>query len=319
MTSTAFIFPGQGAQRVGAGLSLYQSCSTARRVFEQANEVLEFDLTRLCFEGPQETLTLTQNAQPVLFTVSAAALAAVREKGIEAAVALGHSLGEYTALFYAEAFDFPTALRLVQKRGKFMGEAAEKAGGTMAAVLGLEDDVVRSIVDEVARGRVLTAANFNTPGQVVVSGEAEAVSDACRAADEAGALRTVPLDVGGAFHSPLMAEAAERMGQELDVTEIRMARVPVIMNATAKPTRDADEIREGLKRQVTTSVRWRESLEKLPELGCSVAVELGSNKLLSGMVRRTVREVAAYAVHDADSLTATVASLKSEKGGECGD
>ncbi len=309
MSVVAFMFPGQGAQKVGAGKDLFHSSPAARDVFLRANDVLGFDICKLCFEGPEEELTLTENAQPALLTVSAAALAAARERGLEAGVALGHSLGEYTALYYAGAFDLPTALSLVRKRGELMGEAARQSGGAMAAILGLEDDAVRSIVEQVARGRALVAANFNAPGQVVVSGEAEAVADACRAAKEAGAKRAVPLNVSGAFHSPLMNEAAEQMARVLDDAPIADARIPVIMNATAQPTQRAEDIRQALKRQIISSVRWRESLEQLPGLGCDVAVELGSNRLLCGMLRRTVPELPCYCIYDMRSLEEVAGEL----------
>jgi len=303
----AFLFPGQGAQQVGMGQALAEAYPAAARTFTVADEVLGFPLSQLCASGPIEELTLTENAQAAIFVSSVAALAPLTAAGIEAQVALGHSLGEYTAVHYAGCLSFEETLLLVRRRGQYMAECGQDAGGAMAAVLGLEDDRVVELATQCAAGRVLCAANFNTPGQVVVSGEASAVEDLCRAAPEAGASRVVPLAVSGAFHTPLMAAAADRLAADLDAAPLGDARIPVVVNATAEPLTRASDIRGALKRQVTASVLWRRSLELLPSLGIAAAIEVGARNVLAGMVKRTVRDIPCASVYDAESAAKVIA------------
>lgn len=292
------------------GQALVEAHPAAARVFAAADDILGFPLSRLCASGPIEELTQTENAQAAIFVASVAALAPLAEAGIEARVALGHSLGEYTAVHYAGCLSFEETLLLVRRRGQYMAECGRAAGGTMAAVLGLDDDRVVELVAQCSMGRVLCAANFNTPGQVVVSGEVGAVEDLCRAAPEAGASRVVPLAVSGAFHTPLMAAAADRLATDLDAAPIRDARIPVVVNASAEPLTGASDIRAALRRQVTASVLWRRSLELLPSLGITAAVEVGAKNILAGMVKRTVRDIPCLSVYDPESAAKAIATFR---------
>lgn len=299
----AFMFPGQGAQKPGMGQALYDAFPEARTVFERANEVLSFDLASLCFAGPAEKLTSTDIAQPAILTVSIATLHVLQAHGLPApTVALGHSLGEYSALVAAGSFSFETALLLVRKRGLFMREAGAQMGGGMAAVIGADDEALASLIEEVRGGRILVAANYNAPDQTVISGEQSAVADAGAALKERGLGRYIPLRVSGAFHSPLMAPAAERMAAELDAAEILDAQVPVIPNATAVPTQSAAAIRQALKDQVTSSVRWTSSVAQLRGLGCTAAIEIGARGILGPMVEKIDSGLAALSAHDVDSV-----------------
>ena len=288
----AFLFPGQGAQTVGMGADLYESVPACRQVFDQANEVLGFDLARLCFEGPEDELTLTSNAQPAILTVSVACLRLVEEHGWRADIAAGHSLGEYSALVCAGALTFPEALRLVRKRGQYMAEAKE---GTMAAILGLAPAQVEEICRQASAVGVVIAANFNDPSQVVVSGEERAVDEACRLAREAGAKRALRLKVSGAFHSPLMREAGERLAQDLAQAAIADPQIPVVANVDAQEKRTAAEVREALLDQVTSSVRWQQSVERIMQAGGETFVLVGPGKALAGMIQRIAPEACVIA------------------------
>ncbi len=302
----AFVFPGQGAQAVGMGADLYEARDEARRVFDAADEALGFELSRLCFEGPAEELTETQNAQPAILACSVACLRAVEAHGIHADVAAGHSLGEYTALVCAGALSLEQAVRLVRRRGELMAQAR---AGAMAAILGLGAEAVTAVCEQAGAQGVLVPANFNDPGQVVVSGEPAAVTAACELAKQAGARRTVPLPVSGAFHSPLMNEAGERMAEELSRAEIGDPAIPVIANVDAEPKTAATGVRAALAAQVTSSVRWQQSIERIIAGGGEAFAELGPGRALSGMIRRISPEAETHNVSDLTSLAATVAAL----------
>lgn len=298
----AFLFPGQGSQTTGMGAALAAACPAAAEVFEQADDLLGFALSRLCFAGPDRELTPTEIAQPALLTCSWAALRSVAETLGEPALVAGHSLGEYTALLAAGALDFPTALRLVRRRGELMRDAAAARPGAMAAVLKLDDQAVAGLCDE-ADG-VVVAANFNAPGQVVVSGEGGAVEAVMAAAKAAGG-RAMKLPVSGAFHSPLMQPAAEAMAAELAAADLHDARVPVYQNVTAAPAREAEALRQGLVDQITGSVQWTASVQAMAAAGLTRAVELGPGKVLRGLVGRIAPDLAVYNVAepaDADGL-----------------
>ena len=304
---TAFVFPGQAAQKVGMGRDLHEAVPEARAVFEEANEALGFDVARLCFEGPQDELTATENAQPAILTCSVAALRALEASGVPApGICAGHSLGEYSALVCAGALDFVEAVRLVRKRGEFMARATE---GTMAAILGLDGEAAKAVCERASAFGIVVPANFNDPSQVVISGEQPAVDEACRLAKEAGATRAVPIAVSGAFHSPLMREAAERLAAELTQAPIRDARIPVVANMDAQPKRAADDLREALAGQVTSGVLWQQSVERIAALGGERFVEVGPGKILSGMIRRILPDARVLNAEDGASVAAVAAEL----------
>jgi [acyl-carrier-protein] S-malonyltransferase len=303
--ATAFVFPGQGSQSVGMGRDIYASSAAARAIFDQADETLGFALTRLCFEGPDDALTATENAQPALLTASVALLAAVGEGRREEetrrhgddlsfsrplhlpaspSFVAGHSLGEYSALVAAGAFDFPTALRLVRRRGELMSEAHE---GGMAAIIGLDEEPLEEICRVVSLdGPPVVIANANAPGQIVISGASVAVERACARAKEQGAKRALPLKVSAAFHSPLMRTAAEGLAPAIAAAEIAYARVPVISNVTAGPIASADDIRIELVSQVTAPVRWVASVRRMVAEGVETFVEIGPGSVLTGLIKR---------------------------------
>lgn len=299
------------------GRDLYEASPAARAVFAQAGAALGLSVTRLCFEGPEERLTATENAQPALLTASLATLAALADSadvaGFVAARArfvAGHSLGEYTALAAAGALDLATAVRLVQRRGELMAQAS---GGAMAAVIGLDEapleDACRAASQD---GGVAVVANSNAPGQLVISGSVAAVALAGELARAAGARRVIPLRVSGAFHSPLMADAADHMAHELRAATIRDARVPVLVNVGAAPIYGAEELRRELAAQMTAPVCWADSVRRMAAAGVETFVEVGPGAVLSGLVRRIAPGARAISVSDVASALAYQASMLSQ-------
>ncbi len=309
------------------GKDLVAVSSSARAIFEQADRVLGFSLSGLCFEGPEEELRKTMNTQPALYTASAAVLAMLRERGVEGAPGwvAGHSLGEYSALYAAGVFDFETGLRLVRARGEAMASAGSERPGAMAAVIGLDGPKVAELCSQTAAALsgggcaccscapgagIVQPANFNAPDQTVISGDKAAVEAACEAIKKAGAKRVLPLPVSGAFHTPLVLPAAEVMRQKLSEAALSVPGAGFINNADAQFLSDPEAIRDSLVRQVVSPVRWVESIQALWDAGCRRFVEVGSGKVLAGLVKRIARDAEVFTTESAQAVEATATALR---------
>ncbi|MCC0014956.1 MAG: ACP S-malonyltransferase [Rhodobiaceae bacterium] len=309
--SICFTFPGQGSQKPGMGRELADAYAQSRQVFEEVDDALGEKLSTLIFEGPEEELTLTHNAQPALMAVSMAAIRAMESNGItvagNAAFVAGHSLGEYSALAAAGTFTIADAARLLRTRGLAMQRAVPVGEGAMAAILGLDIDAVAAIAADAAGDEVCQTANDNAPGQVVVSGSKAAVERAAALAGERGAQRAIMLPVSAPFHCALMAPAAEVMAEALASVMVNAPAVPVVSNVLAGPISDPDEIRKRLVEQVTGTVRWRESVAWMAANGVDTLYEIGAGKVLTGLARRIDRSLAAKAVGTPDDISALLA------------
>ena len=299
---TAFVFPGQGSQHAGMGRELVEKYPVAQTTFEEADRALGFALSKLCFEGPEEELKLTENTQPAIVTASVAAFRVLEEKGFAPDFVAGHSLGEYSALVAAGALSLPDAVSLVRRRGSYMQEAVPVGVGAMAALLGIELDAVRAVCERASQGQVVAPANLNSPGQIVIAGHREAVERAGALAKEVGAKRVIPLQVSAPFHCSLLKPAEERLAVDLDQCPITNLKWPLITNVDAQPITVADDARSALKRQVSRPVRWQETVEFLLANGVRRFVEIGPGKVLLGMIRAKDKSVALFNAEDEKSL-----------------
>lgn len=304
----AFVFPGQGAQIVGMGKELSATFPECGRLMDSASAAIGIDLGKLCFEGPEADLSQTQNTQPALFAASAVALAAFRSKcGIKPDFVAGHSLGEFTALYAAEVFSFEDGVKIVRKRGTYMSQAG---GGAMAAVLGLDAAVIEDVCRMASRAQGDVApANYNGEAQTVIAGRKDAVERAIPLLTGRGAKKVVPLNVSAAFHSPFMAEAAQKLSADLDALKFGKLAVPLVNNVDARITTNPAEARDGVKRQVTGAVRWTDVMRVMALNGVQTVVEFGPGRTLCGMFKRMDKSVVLHNVEDAASLAKTVEAL----------
>ncbi|AZV52298.1 [acyl-carrier-protein] S-malonyltransferase [Bacillus pumilus] len=313
MTKIAFLFPGQGSQKIGMGKDLFDQEAVSKAVFEEADKTLGFELSSMIFEGDAEELTLTYNAQPALLTTSIAILKKFEESGIKADYAAGHSLGEYTALVAAGALSFQDAVYAVRKRGELMNEAVPAGEGAMAAILGLDQAALLEVTKEVTEsGHLVELANLNCPGQIVISGTAKGVELASEKAKEKGAKRAIALEVSGPFHSALMKPAAEKFTDVLSKLDISDAKTPVISNVTADIVTSRDAIETKLIEQLYSPVRFEESVERLIDLGVTTFIEIGPGKVLSGIVKKVNRRLTTISVSDQETIEAAIQTLKED-------
>lgn len=299
---TAYLFPGQASQKVGMGYDIFTQTEIGRHYFEQANEIMGLDLQDIVFNGPEEKLRQTQFTQPAIYVVSVILGKILTDYNKIPRAVAGHSLGEYSAITVAGAVNFESGFQLVKLRAQKMHEAGLENPGTMAAILGMKDEDVIRICQEASSHGVVVSANFNAPGQVVISGTVEGVSEAMSLARNEGAMKTVSLNVSGAFHSPLMSPAREALAEQLKSTEIKDAEIPVVMNVSAKATVKKETIREGLLDQLEKPVRWRESIINMVEAGMDQFIEIGPGRVLQGLTKRINRKAETSGVETFEDL-----------------
>jgi [acyl-carrier-protein] S-malonyltransferase len=303
------VFPGQGSQSVGMGKALVEAQPALHAVYDEASSVLGYDVASLCFEGPAERLNLTEYTQPALLVTSIAALRALEPAGFIPAAVAGHSLGEYSALVAAGGLTYRDAVAVVQKRGRYMAEAVTPGTGLVAALLGLTGDVVKEVCRDASSVGVVAAANFNSPGQVVIAGEKAAVERAIELAKTKGCKKAIPLPVSVPVHTPLMQQAADRLSVDLGAVKWSDLKMPLINNAEAKALTKAGEIKASLIRQLPSSVLWEDSIKTMAAMGITRFVEVGPGAVLSGLIKRILPEATTFTVNDPKSLEATRVAL----------
>jgi len=313
MANLAFLFPGQASQYCGMGRDLAEKFAEARAVFDEADAALGTSISKICFEGSEDDLKLTENTQPAILTVSVAAYRVLEAKGIFPDCVAGHSLGEYSALVAAGGIEFADAVKLVRKRGRYMQEAVPAGEGAMAAILGMAPLEVAEITKKAAQGDVVSAANMNSPEQTVISGSAAAVRRAVEIASQEGAKRAVILPVSAPFHCALMAPAQQRLEADLRATKFHALRFPLYTNVDADATTDGDEAREALIRQVCLPVRWLDSVHEMIDSGVHMFVEVGPGKVLGGLMRQIDRAVRVVGVEDSASLQAALDKIQQSR------
>lgn len=291
MDNTAFIFPGQASQYVGMARDLYDSSDKVKSLFDSANDILGFDLADVCFNGPLEKLTRTEHTQPAVLVHSLAVLALMEDADLTPQYCAGHSLGEYSALACAGVLGFEDAVAAVRDRSRLMKAACDSTDGTMTAAIGGDEASIEKLVSDASEHGILQPANFNSPGQLALSGDKSAVAFAQENYKSYGFKRMLPLKVGGAFHSPLMQHAFDRMGDALASIEFKTARCPVVANVTAEPVESPEDIRRLLVEQITSPVKWLQSAVRMHELGVTRFVEIGPGKVLSGLIKKTLSDV----------------------------
>lgn len=306
----AFIFPGQGAQIVGMGKDLYENDDSARKVFDTADKVLNKSITKLCFEGPEEDLKQTINTQPAIVTMSIAALEAFKSQlKITPSFTAGHSLGEYCAMYCSGVMDLETTLKAIQKRAKLMSQVK---GGTMAAILNAPAGSIEKALEEASKTGYVDVANYNSPAQVVLTGEENAVSKAGEILLEAGAKRVVPLAVSGAFHSKFLEDASKDFASFAADLDLSSASIPVVTNVDAAATISSEDFRSKMPRQICSSVHWTQTVENMIKNGVNTFVEIGPGKVLAGLNRKINSEITTYNIYDKESLESTVSALKEQ-------
>lgn len=311
MTKIAFVFPGQGSQTVGMGQEFVLKEPTCKKFYDMADQLLEINLSKLMLEGPQEELTLTYHAQPALLTTGVMIAEKLKQAGIKPDFTAGHSLGEYAALVTSGVMSFTDGVQAVHKRGIYMNEAVPAGQGAMAAILGLDRDLLKQVTDEVSStGEVVQLANLNCPGQIVISGTAQGVKEASEKAKEAGARRAIPLVVSGPFHSELMRPAAEKLQEMLSKIEMKDALIPVIANVNAQPVTAKDKIQILLVEQLYSPVLWEDSVRTLIAEGVDIFIECGPGKVLSGLIKKVDRSVKTYCVYDEATLDQLLEATK---------
>ena len=302
MRMVAFLFPGQGSQSVGMGREFFENFSLARRVFEEADDALHFSISKLCFQGPEETLKLTENTQPAMLTTSIACLRVLQnEKGFTPRLTAGHSLGEYSALVASGGLAFSDAVRIVRLRGRFMQEAVPVGEGAMAAVLGMEREELERLCEEAAGEEVLAPANFNSPGQIVISGHTRAVERAIERVKQKGK-KAMLLAVSAPFHSPLMKGAGERLAKEIEPISVGELKIPVVTNVEAEINEDRNRVKPLLVAQVSSPVRWEESMKRMVQEGIERVLEIGPGKVLSGLMKRIDSKVETATIENIQTL-----------------